>query len=578
MNSVISHLSAWVHRETALLENGNTLLILSILVLTGFVFTKLSAKIKLPSVTGKIIGGIIIGHYVLNIFPESAYEGFTPITNFVLGLIGLSIGSHLDFRKLHNSGKRIIWITLVDILCVIPLVFTGLYYVLGVPVEVALFVSIIASATAPGSILHVVKEKRAKGIFTKTLLAVVALNNVIVILLFYSVYYFLLQRNLHAEFNVGKMILQPFIYLFESLLDGGGIGLALILFTERKKKIHASFPTMVLLALIITVGISESFRFSGLLSSLILGMIITNFSKYKEDFFSAFHDLEDAIYALFFVLAGTHFDFHALLISGVAGIIMIVARFVGKSTAPVLGAVFANSTKTITQNIGIAMYPLAGLAIGLTLFVENSVVFKGISSSVTAIVLSAVVVYELIGPIFTGQAIKRSGEVNKDRLRLLDFLQEEFIKIDLQAKDKWSALEELSHFMHVTHNIQEISQEDLVNSVKQRENEISTGIGNGIAIPHAVIEGGPNIRGVIATVKDGIDFEALDNKPVNIIILIATPKSQYKLHLQALATIAKIFGHHSHIKEMIVHADSPEEVFEILQREEVDKLNHFFED
>ncbi len=103
-----------------------------------------------------------------------------------------------------------------------------------------------------------------------------------------------------------------------------------------------------------------------------------------------------------------------------------------------------------------------------------------------------------MGPIFTGQALKRVGEADKDRIRLLEFLQEEFIMINLDNNDKWEALDILTEFLFRTHKCKEyMTLDELKNSVHERENEISTGIGNNIAIPHAIIKGGPRIMGVI---------------------------------------------------------------------------------
>lgn len=225
------------------------------------------------------------------------------------------------------------------------------------------------------------------------------------------------------------------------------------------------------------------------------------------------------------------------------------------------------------------MFPIAGLAIGLVMLCANSTFLDAYSSQITAIVLTAVVVYELIGPIFTGQALKRSGETDKDRIRLLEFLQEEYILINMRSTDKWAAVDRLTEFLHRTHKCKEyISLEDFKESVHQREKEVTTGIGNNIAIPHAIIQGGPRIMGVIGIAPGGIDFDSIDGKPVNIIIMIATPQESYDLHLNVLAHVARIFGHHKLIKERLLEARSPAEVFEILQSEEVERLNPFFEE
>ncbi len=571
------HIHRWLGHSEPLFLSASPLLALAIILLAGFVAQRIGKKLKLPQLTSQIIAGIIIGHYVLNIFDNSTFDSFRQITNFALGFIGFSIGSHIDFIKLHNSGKRIVSITLFDAILTPLLVFFVLFYWIKLGFEVSLILSIISITTAPGSIIHIVKENRAKGIFTKTLLASVALNNVLTILFFYLSYYFLINENLTSIHSILLTFEKPLILLLESLLIGTTVGFALIYFTE-KHKTSISFMSLLVLAIIITVGSSESLHFSGILSSLILGIVIANFSNNKNLIFSSFKDIEREIFILFFVLAGTHLDFKAIAEAKYAGVAFIFARFVGKTVFPIIGAFVGKAPKTITRNIGFAFYPFAGLAIGMVMLVGEIPFFKEFYYEINAIVLTAVIFYELIGPIFTGNAIKKAGEKDKNRLRLMDFLQEEYITIDFEAKDKWDALEKLAEFMFKTYKIKNISLDKFKESVKKREMEISTGIGDNIAIPHAIIEGGPKIQGVIAISKKGIDFNSLDNKPVHIIILIATPEDHYELHLQVLANVAKIFGKNPEIKRKIINAKSAAEVYEILQSADTETLNPFFED
>jgi Kef-type K+ transport system membrane component KefB/mannitol/fructose-specific phosphotransferase system IIA component (Ntr-type) len=575
---MMAHIERWLHHETALITSPNPLLVLSVILMIGYVFTRIAGKLRLPAVTGQILGGVLIGHYVLNLFVEEAYQSFAPITNFALGFIGLTIGSHLDFRKLHNAGKRIILITLTDVVITPVIVYFSLHYLAGLSAVYSLLIAAIAITTAPGSTIHVVKEKRAKGMFTKTLLAVVALNNVLTILIFYTLYYFLHNKSIAADINVFNTIGNSALLLLESIVIGSGVGYAVIYFTE-KRKTHVSFLVMVILAVVLTVGASETLHLSGILSSLILGMIITNFSKYRHVLFGSFKEIEVEVFTLFFVLAGTHLDFHSMGAAGVAGIVLIVSRFVGKSLAPTLGAWIASATPTIKRNIGLAMHPIAGVAIGLVLLIEHNELLAPYANQITAIVLTAVVVYELIGPLFTGRAIQRAGEAQKNRLRLMDFIQEEYITVDLDAADKWQTLDYLAEFMVKTHKADHINLQALKKSLTEREQDITTGIGNNLAIPHAVIEKGPQIIGVIGISRAGIEFESLDGKPVHIIFMIATPKENFdRQHLQVLANVAKLFGHHKDIKSQLIKCRSAAEVYEVLQSEEVEELNPFFEE
>ena len=578
MGSLATHLQSWMHHDTALITSANPLFVLAVILGIGYLFSRIASRLKLPTITGQILGGVIIGHYVLNIFVDTAYQSFAPITNFALGFIGLTIGSHLDFRKLHNAGKRIILITLCDVIITPVLVYFSLRYIAGLPAVHSMLIAAIAITTAPGSTIHIVKEKRAKGILTKTLLAVVALNNVLTILIFYTLYCFLHNKSVSADINILSIMGNSFLLLLESVIIGSGVGYGVIHFTE-KRKTRVSFLVMVIMAVVLTVGASETLHLSGILSSLILGMIITNFSRFRSVLFGAFKEIEIEVFTLFFVLAGTHLDFHAMKLGGFAGVVLILSRFAGKVSGPTLGACLAGATSNIKKSIGLAMHPIAGVAIGLVLLIENNALLAPYADQITAVVLTAVVVYELIGPLLTGKAIALAGEEGKNRLRLMDFIQEEFITVDLDASDKWQTLDYLAEFLVRTHQAHHIDINELKASLVQREIEISTGIGNNLAIPHAIIHDGPQIIGVIGISRKGVEFDSLDSQPVHIIFMIATPKDNFdRQHLQVLANIAKLFGKHKDIKSQLIKARSAAEVYEILQSKEVDELNPFFED
>ncbi|HPR18614.1 MAG TPA: AbrB family transcriptional regulator, partial [Candidatus Cloacimonadota bacterium] len=434
MNAFFHHLQSWWLRETVLVPDPNPLVVLAFLLIIGAVCARIARKLHVPTGATQILGGIIIGQYILNIFDKSTFAGFESITNFALGFIGYTIGSHLNFRKLHNAGRRIFLITISDVIITPLIVFLGLHYILHIPAIICLLIAAISISTAPGSILHVVKEMRAKGIFTKTLLAVLALNNVLTIFTFYLAYNLLYYKLGTGDMQIFATIAKAGILLLESIIIGGSVGMFLIYFTE-KRKVKTSFLALIIISIVVTTGTSELLHLSGLLSSLILGIIISNYSRYNKLLANAFKDIEMEVFTLFFVLAGTHLNLPAMREAGIAGLILIFCRVLGKSVAPTLGAYLAGSTRTIKRNIGYALYPIGGVAIGLVLLIENDPFLGEFSAQITAIVLTAVIVNELLGPIFTGKAIKNAGENHKNRLRLMDFLQEEYVLNGIQAKD-----------------------------------------------------------------------------------------------------------------------------------------------
>jgi mannitol/fructose-specific phosphotransferase system IIA component (Ntr-type) len=125
-------------------------------------------------------------------------------------------------------------------------------------------------------------------------------------------------------------------------------------------------------------------------------------------------------------------------------------------------------------------------------------------------------------------------------MELADILTKDQILTDLQAADRWQAIDELISNLVATGKIQPQHRESIAAVVKKRETSMSTGIGFGIGIPHASTDLIPEVVGALGRSKNGINFDALDNQPVNLVMLFLVPQGQFQKHLHTLANIAKI--------------------------------------
>src|SRR5262249_48654955 len=112
--------------------------------------------------------------------------------------------------------------------------------------------------------------------------------------------------------------------------------------------------------------------------------------------------------------------------------------------------------------------------------------------------------------------------------------------VDLQAKDRWQTIEELINRLVDTQKIQPHHRVSIGESVKKRESSMSTGIGFGIGIPHASTELVSELVAVVGRSRAGVQFDALDNKPVHLVFLVLVPAGQFQKHVDALAKIAKL--------------------------------------
>ncbi len=560
-----------------LLQNEDPLFALSILLLSGFALGEVAKKIKLPALAGNIAAGVLVGPHGLRLITPDMIHGFGPITDFALCIFGLTMGTHLVLRQLHNSGRRLFYIVGLGIVMVPALIFVVLYYIVGRPLPECILLAAIGLTTSPSSIIHLIVHRRSKGIFTKTLVSTVALNSIASLVLF-SIAVKVTQALVSPDGNLTIMhfVMAPAEELFASFLIGTGAALILRFFARESASPTYHFSFLLILVLLVS-GLCRLFQIPGILAGMVLGFLVANYSSRKHILLKSFAHIEPGIYCLFFVLAGTHINFQLMLAVGVGGTAYAIARAVGKYGATSLGAHLAHASPLVKKWMGISLFPQAGIAVGLVFVVESIPEFAPFAKTVTAIVLGSVVIYEVIGPILTDLGIRMSGEVNKNQARLLEFLQEEFILVGLQETDKWRVLAEMGAFMHRVHGVREIDLDELIQSIVTREKQMSTGIGEGIAVPHARIEGGPEIRGVIGISRDGINFESPDKHPVHLVVLIATPEAHYEQHLQILAAIAKIFGQNPELMQQILRAKNAAEVHEILQSGDVDAVNVYLD-
>lgn len=147
-------------------------------------------------------------------------------------------------------------------------------------------------------------------------------------------------------------------------------------------------------------------------------------------------------------------------------------------------------------------------------------------------------------------------------MKLANLLTPDRIILEMVAGEHWPAIVELiDHLVDGSSLARELREEILV-SLRQREEQVSTGVGHGVAIPHAFSEKLEQVVAVFGRSKGGIDFEALDGKPVHSVILFLVPKKDYHLHLQTLAAIAKLFTN-AEIRRRLGAAGSHQEILDI---------------
>ncbi|HEU5071844.1 MAG TPA: PTS sugar transporter subunit IIA [Verrucomicrobiae bacterium] len=147
-----------------------------------------------------------------------------------------------------------------------------------------------------------------------------------------------------------------------------------------------------------------------------------------------------------------------------------------------------------------------------------------------------------------------------------DILAKEQIVPDLQAADRWQAIDELINNLVVTGKIKPEHREAITAVVRKRETSMSTGIGFGIGIPHASTDLIYEVVGALGRSKQGVDFNALDNQPVHLVMLFLVPQGQFQKHLHTLANIAKML-HKSDFRQALEQAPDSDSMLQAIKEQ-----------
>ncbi len=555
----------------------NNLFGLAVLTACGLVGGEAARRIRLPSVTGQILAGVLLGPSVFGVFDHAAAHSLTPVVNFALGLIAMAVGSHLHIYHLESALRRLGWLVALEMTIPPLLVYAAVRLFGGGNWVFGVLLGTLAVSTAPATLVAIVKESRARGVFVSTLMAAVALNNIACIVLF-EMAYTVVTVSADPSVGMSQIFLAPLLELAGALIIGGGVGLGMVLFTR-----HVFAPdrlaTASLVALLFTVGLASATDTSALLACLFLGATLANTVPEKEEVgHRAFASFEPAILAVFFTLAGLELDLGMLAPAGLLAFVVVVARAVGKVTAGYLAMAIARAPVSMRQNLGWALIPQAGVAVGLLLKVREGDVSDTVGQLFLVVGVSTVMLNEIIGPLTTRWAVRRSGEEGRDRPRLIDFLHEYNIVTDFEADSKTDAVGKLVDILLRSNRLSDVDRDVMVAEIMAREHEMSTCIGRGLFVPHAHIDGLPRLMGVMAISREGMSFETPDGLPVHCITLLVLPPEEHRRHLEVLAALARSIGADQDFQTQLYHAHSPAHVHEILHAEEFEDYNYFLEE
>ena len=375
------------------------------LFLLGLVADLLGRHTPLPRVTLLLLAGFVIGPSVLDWLPPSTERWFPVLTNIALAMIGFLLGQNLTLNHLRELGAKVLAMSIGEVVMTSLLVFVvlGLF---GVPLEIALLLAGIAPATAPAATVDVVREYRAKGKLTDSLLDIVAIDDAWGLLIFSLL--LALADVLFGQGAAGSALASGFWELGGALLLGLVLGVPMAFMTGR---ICPGEPTQAeaLGLVLLCAGLAVWLEVSYILAAMVMGMVVANLSQHHERPFTAIEGIEWPCLILFFLLAGASLHVTALTQAGWLAAGYIGLRCLGKVVGPRLGGMLTGADVMTRRWIGFMLLPQAGVAIGMALLAGQH--FPQLKNTILPVILGSTVVFELVGPVMTRFGLQRVGDI-----------------------------------------------------------------------------------------------------------------------------------------------------------------------
>lgn len=413
---------------------------LSIILFTGLLFGKIAKVIRVPTVTGYLIGGCIIGPSILMLFfpgyggiiSEGLVSSLKIVAPIELGFIAFGVGSEFKISYFKEVGASAVVIAFLESLAAVVFIACGML-LFGFPLYFALAMGAVGGATAPAATILVVRQYKARGMLSRTVLSVVAIDDAST-LIYFGVCVAVIKALLNpAGANLAWTIVKPFIEIIASLGLGALCGVLLTLgskwFTGRGNR-----TSLVIGLILLQVGLqiwleSLGFSLSSLLSCMTMSALFSNIASAAcEEIVPLIDRVTPPLVIIFFVISGADISVEsmsliALLVLGV----YLAFRISGKILGTWAGGKISKAPPVVQKYLGYGLLPQGGIAIGLSLALmtildpalptiqsRGGVALDGML--VRVVVLGAVLVSEIFGPIALKVALFKSGEVPQEMM------------------------------------------------------------------------------------------------------------------------------------------------------------------
>ena len=387
---------------------SSIIIALGVILICGFLMTRLTKLLKLPNATAYILTGILIGPSVINLIPQEFIDRTDFISDIALVFIAFTAGEFFKIKEIKKSIGKVLVITVIEAIIAFVLVFVLCITVLQIKdVSFALLLAALSSATAPTSTIMTIKQTKSKGHYVNTLLEVIVVDSIVSLLLYTICISICVGMKDGGTLSFVDLA-WPLAKMLICLVIGVGFGFALR-FLISSKRTTDNRLIIVVAVLLLFCGICSLFGQSPLLGGIAIGMVYTNLSKGEEKIFAQVNYFIPPIMLVFFVRGGMNLNF-ASLASGsditsipfiVVIVVFLIARFIGKFGGSFLGGLATRQPKETRNYLGLGLIPQASVAIALATLASRTLSSNGMEAEATAlmtIILASSIIFELIGP------------------------------------------------------------------------------------------------------------------------------------------------------------------------------------
>ena len=397
------------------------MVLLGIVTLVGYYAGNLVRMVRLPSLIGYMMLGVVLGSPALGLFNEHDLVRLTFITEITLGFVAFLIGAELSLVSLKRQGFGIVAIIFASSFAAFFVVLAAVY-ILTRDMPMALIFAAMAPASAPAGTVAVIQENRARGSLTKAIYAVVGFDDGLAILIFGLALALaksiLLRETLEGTEHILMSITAPLIEISSSLIVGGVFG---FLFSYLAKHVSQDLDYFILVVgfVLIATGLSKWWPISLILTNMVIGFVLVN-TRRESLVQSVIKQLKPStpfFFILFFFLAGAHLNIKLLMTLGPIGVLYLIGRSIGKISGAHIGAIFGNVEEKVKKYIGISILCQAGVAIGLSLIVKHEFSLIGtehaehIGTTVITTITATSIFFEIVGPILTKIGLEKAKEI-----------------------------------------------------------------------------------------------------------------------------------------------------------------------